>query len=408
MNKKAVKTLASSGFALSLILNMAVMPVAAATTITISGNGSDSNSEVKFQNEREVTVSQDNDAHVDNEVKADLSTGDNRADDNTGGDTKVGTGDADSKVTVNNNLNSNSAVAGCSNCNDGDVEVKVSGNGTDTRNEVDLELENNTKLWQENDAKVNNDINVDAETGDNAAKDNTNGDVEITTGDITSDVTVSTTANANVADLAGTGIGGDLSVWITGNGSDSHNEVELELENKTLVSQDNDAHIRNDVDVDEESGDNRADDNTGGTVSIETGDAGSVVTVDNMVNFNGAQTDCDCTLGDIAVKIDGNGTESHNEIEAELEDELEAFQDNDSHLDNDARVDAATGDNAAKDNTVGGEDPVVMTGDTDSEVNLGNSGNANTLGDLSMDGVDFDFDFSFNLEGLLALLGLVK
>jgi hypothetical protein len=205
---------------------------------------------------------------------------------------------------------------------------------------------------------------------------------------------------------------------ITGNGSDSDNELDLELENEVKLEQNNWADILNDVEVKSQTGDNEAEDNTGGEVEIETGDATADVTVDNMVNFNWADIDgCGC-LEDLLAKISGNGTDTDNKIKAELESELKAEQNNDFDCKGEIRdacaevdVDLETGDNEAEDNTLGGDDPAIETGDADADVEVSNSGNSNVFGsvpelELDFPWFDLNLNISIDLEDLLdALLG---
>jgi hypothetical protein len=414
LKKKVFSSLAAG----ALLLNLAT-PAFAGITLEISGNGSDSDSEIEFEQENEVEVTQTNVANVLNDVKVEANTGDNEAEDNTGGDVEIETGDAETTVSVANMLNSNTAeVDGC--CT-GDIDVLIDGNGSDTDNEIELELENETEVTQANEANVWNYVDAESETGDNEAEDNTGGEVSIKTGDAETTVAVSTAANSNSAWVTGEGEGGSLSAVISGNGSDSDNEIDLGgkhggIENTTEVSQGNLADILNDVEVDSDTGDNEAEDNTGGETEIETGDATADVTVDNMVNFNWADIDgCGC-LEDVLAKIAGNGTDSDNEIEAELETEREVEQANDfdckfTEKDACASVDVEleTGDNEAEDNTLGGEDPAIDTGDAGASVEVSNSGNSNVYGEApewewEMPGFDFNFNFSFDLEDLLGFL----
>src|SRR3989344_1487588 len=409
------KKFASAVAAGTLLLNL-VTPAFAGYTFEVSGNGSDSESEVKFEQKKEVKVDQQNWAEVLNDVKVKANTGDNEANDNTGGKVEIETGDSETNVSVSNVLNSN--VAKVDACCVKNVEAKISGNGSDSENEIELELENEVKLNQYNNAVVLNYVETKSETGDNEAEDNTNGDVSIKTGNAKTTVAVSTAANSNSAWISGgSGGGGSLSAIISGNGSDSENEIELELENEVELDQQNWAAILNDVEVESETGDNEAEDNTGGEVEIETGDAEADVTVDNMVNFNWADIDaCGC-IEDILAKISGNGTDSENEIEAELESELEVDQYNDFDCKGEFKdacaevdVELETGDNEAEDNTLGGDDPAIDTGDADAGVHVSNTGNSNVFGaapelDWEMPwGFDFNFNFSFDLEDLLAAL----
>src|SRR3989344_4430799 len=122
----------------ALLLN-AFAPLAIAdTTIQISGNGSDSNNTANVNVTQNTTVVQNNTADVTNNVDVDADTGDNDAEDNTGGDVSIDTGDADVTVNVSNTLNSTQANVDC--CQNGDTEVLIQGNGTHSDNDANLNL----------------------------------------------------------------------------------------------------------------------------------------------------------------------------------------------------------------------------------------------------------------------------
>lgn len=407
-----------TGFATGAILLNTLMPVAFAdTTISINGNGSDSDNNANVSFEQSTTVVQNNDAQITNDVRVDANTGDNEANDNTGGDVSVQTGDVDAEVSVTNVANKNVADVEC--CTGGDKEIEISKNGSDSDNTVDFDWKNNIDVFQENDANIRNDVRVEANTGDNEANDNTDGDVSIETGDADVSVSVTNMANANFANVGNGDNGGDVSLRITGNGSDSDNEIDLDFDSSIVISQDNDADIDNDIRVDADTGDNEAEDNTGDDVSIETGDIDSEVDVHNMVNFNWADLDCGCLLEDLTVEISKNGADSDNSIEADFnfnDDEEEGvFQENDINLDNDLEdLEFDTGDNEAEDNT---GDPELETGDIDSMVDVHNFVNANVVGDMDdldlSDLEDFlaeldDVEFVLDLEDLLAVLHMMK
>lgn len=410
----------------ALLLN-AFAPLAFAdTTIQISGNGTNSTNNADVNITQNTTVVQNNNATVTNNVSANADTGGNKAKDNTGGSVSIDTGDASTNVTVNNTLNQNQADVQC--CDLGDTTVKISGNGSDTNNTANLTSNNTTNVYQSNNAKVKNYIYADADTGGNKAKDNTGGSVSITTGDADTNVDASTTANSNMANVGGNGGSRTLSLWIVGNGTNSDNSIKLALDNSTNVIQDNKANVKNYIYADADTGDNKAKDNTGGDVEIDTGDANANVDVDNNVNFNFADVDCGCLIGDLEVKVAENGSDSDNSIIAALGGEQNVFQSNCGKQDgieglgeghrhhnkcevkNNIDVDADSGDNKAKDNTGGvGDDPSITTGDADASSNVSNSGNVNILGNADFDLPDFDFNlnFSLTLSQLLALLHLL-
>lgn len=289
--KKQLLSVLASG---AVMLN-AVLPVYAGTVIELSGNGSNSNNTANVDLNTTTNVVQNNTANINNTVNADASTGNNDANDNTGGDVDVDTGDATVNVAVDNLVNSNSASVDC--CPQGDTNILISGNGTHSDNDVKLDQDSTINVFQDNNAKIKNDVDADAKTGKNDANDNTGGSVLIDTGDAKTDVSVSTTANANWAQVGGDGQGGQLSARIVGNGSNSDNLIDLYLDSAILVNQDNDADIYNDVDADAKTGKNDANDNTEGDgqgdPSIDTGDAKSKVDVNNSgdVNTYGADLD---------------------------------------------------------------------------------------------------------------------
>src|SRR3989304_3961106 len=266
----------------------------------------------------------------------------------------------------------------------GTTSVTVSGNGSDSTNTANVSVSTSTTLVQTNNADIDNSVKINPNSGNNEAEDNTGGDVSIDTGDANGSSSVSNSANSNVASLSCGGCPGDLDVKISGNGSDSENEANVELISEVGVEQANEA-----------------EDNTGGDVAIDTGDADVEVGVSNEANFNGLNLDECCELvGEI--KIAGNGADSENEVNVELEALLAAKQTNDYDCDggprgflssfggghgrgsdcNDVDVDSNTGDNDAKDNTQGGEDPTIETGDAGADVEVSTEANSNVLGDV--------------------------
>lgn len=375
-----------------MILNIAAPAFATgvsggSTDLTISGNGSDSENKIYVDTTSTNSIAQTNNATVTNSISSNSSTGGNTAMDNTGGDVKVLTGDAKSLTTVANMLNSNQASVNC--CDTGTGSVKISGNGADSYNKVDLDQINTNSIKQDNNALVTNTVDANAQTGGNTAKDNTGGSVTIGTGDATVGVDVSTKANANFANVGGNGSGtgtGLVDAIISGNGADSTNKIYLDVTKDNTIVQENNATVINTVDANAKTGWNWAKDNTGGDVLILTGDAKSLVGVDNEVNFNWANVDCGC-LTDINAKVAGNGTDSYNKIKADLSNDLVVDQGlekggNFALLVNGVDSNTKTGWNFAKDNTgpVVGDPTWVLTGDGKSVVDVVNTGNSNVYG----------------------------
>jgi hypothetical protein len=438
--KKAKKVIAS--FGLSAMMFQVLVTPASAISLEISGNGVEADNDVVIETEHKTEVNQSNEFNVDNNINASASTGGNEANRNTGGDASVSTGDATSTVGVSNAGNTNEALVDC--CSSAqNVDILISENGDSTDNKVKLENENKIEVNQDNESNVDNKIKNNASTGWNDANRNTGGSVSVTTGAATVATAVFNGGNINSAVVSGGGEqAGGVSARILGNGVDSDNEIDLDLEHKVELNQENSARIDNYVDADAVTGKNNANRNTGGDVIIDTGDAEVGVIVDNAVNFNYADVDCGC-LFDITAKIAGNGDSSDNKIKADLEDKLEVAQENScdggSHrggpyrvfellkvrsprhhggdcIENDIYADAYSGFNDANKNTGEADsDPSVDTGNASTTVDVENAGNSNVFGEAS----DWEYpegenhsnvsvNLSFDLANLLDLLGLLS
>jgi len=375
----------------ALLLN-AFAPLAfATTTIQISGNGAGSSNYANVTQVSSTNVTQTNNANVTNNVTASASTGENEAKFNTGGNVTISTGNANITANVSNALNSNAAEVKC--CTTGNTDVLIKGNGADSNNTVNLTQTGTTNVTQNNNANVNNNVDASADTGDNEANSNTGGDVTIKTGNATVNSSVSTQANSNSAKIkpaAGSGGSTDVALRILGNGTGSNNFIGATLIKATDLNQSNSAFVNNDVSADADTAGNTAEFNTGGDVTIKTGNAKVNTNVDNKVNFNWADVDCGCAFGLLA-KIDGNGADpgdheqDPNTITVTLLSVQDVGQGNGADLQNNVDGSADTGDNEVKLNTggVNGGDPTIITGNITDNSSVSNSGNVNSLGSVS-------------------------
>jgi len=303
----------------------------------------------------------------------------------------------------------------------------ISGNGAETDNDINLSQTTTTTVVQNNVANISNNVDADAETGENDQNYNTGGPVSLTTGDATTGVAISNTANSNVAEVSGC-CDVDVDVEISDNGYKSDNTANLKLDNSTALFQNNYAYIKNEVDAESETGENDQNYNTGGPVSLETGDATTVVGIDNLANFNFADLNCGCLL-DVVAKIAGNGYNADSDISAALLDTKAAFQTNSyvcgygyqfpwggggdlsfpwygyqKKACNDVDAEAETGENDQNKNTGHSADPSMETGDATTWVDIENTANSNVLieGGLGLPELpDFDFEFDLGFNWLL-------
>ncbi len=271
--------------------------------------------------------------------------------------------------------------------------VTVTGNGADSNNTANVNVTTSKTIYQTNTADIQNNVTINANSGDNSANKNTGGDVSIDTGDANVSSSVSNSANSNAASLSCGGCAGDTDVKISGNGADSDNDANVTVKNSTRVIQANDADVRNNVKVDANTGDNKANKNTGGDVSIETGDADVTVDVTNAVNQNVAKIGGG-QGGSLSAEISGNGANSDNDLNLNVGNDVQVFQNNVADIKNSVDVDANSGYNKANKNT-GGE-VSIDTGDADVDVEVANKANFNGL-DLSA--CDCEMDASIKVAG---------
>lgn len=256
-----------------------------------------------------------------------------------------------------------------------ETTIQITGNGAGSDNQALVSQTNTTTVSQSNTANVTNNVDADAKTGNNDANFNTGGQVVIGTGNATTDVNVSNNLNRNAASVDCCDAG-DTNVEVSGNGADSNNEVGLTATNTNVVSQGNNAKVRNDIDTDADTGGNDAYSNTGGDVAIVTGHAKAMVDVNTTANVNSAQIGGNGGSNPSAsFVISGNGAGADNKIAALLANTNVLSQSNYADVDNDVDADADSGDNDANFNT--GGDVVIDTGNATVDVEVDNAVNFN-------------------------------
>jgi hypothetical protein len=239
-----------------------------AIEIVITDNGSGSSNEVSTQVETTTTVEQTNESNISNEVVTEANTGGNEASGNTGGDVNLTTGDVNQNLSVENSVNRSVVETEC--CGQ-DATVTISGNGAGSENSGLLALNSNTGIYIEQRTDIKNKIEGVANTGENSANSNTNGNISIGTGNIYAKGGIEN-GPINIHSVRVPSGGGDYSLKIVENASSSINEIAAWFDNDNYVFVNNEADIDNFVNWDLNTGRNYANGNTGGDVNIETGD----------------------------------------------------------------------------------------------------------------------------------------
>jgi len=350
------------------------------------------------------------------------NSGEVESDGQVGGAT-IDTGNATGTGSVSNLGNTNVASNEPSFSDSGDVTIANTGNGSNSDNDATISLEDNALLVQDNDANIQNDLEVDVNTGNNSASKNVGGNNTIDTGNATAVGTIVNSVNTNVAgamvsefnvtdDHVGdivldyeancvSGCGGsDISLLNKDNGSESENLIDADLASNSVTFQSNEADVVNDLVLVANTGNNTADNNTGGNNSIDTGNATVNGNVINMLNNNIAgnvvygvvnifgELIGDIIVpekyakaydaGDISIGNVSNGSGSENTGELYLVDNQDYTQVNDADIINNLVIDANTGGNTTSSNTSGNNS--IDTGNVDVNASILNIANNNIVG----------------------------
>ncbi|MBI2020748.1 hypothetical protein HYS94_05065 [Candidatus Daviesbacteria bacterium] len=236
-------------------------------------------------------------------------------------------------------------------------ELVISGNGSDSESQISITSTSETNVTQTNEANIDNNVNLDANTGGNSASGN-NGDVEITTGDINSQTTIENSANTSNVSLSCCP-DSNLTVEISGNGEDSQNSVDLDQTSDTQINVNQSANIKNSINGSANTGGNSANDNSGGNVSITTG---NINVTDEIRNENINLTKISAPQGDgsITIKIWGNGSDSQNAVIVNWDNNLNIDVNNNADIFNSLVWYLNTGENSASGNN---GDVSISTGD---------------------------------------------
>ncbi|RJR29622.1 hypothetical protein C4564_02020 [Candidatus Microgenomates bacterium] len=307
-----------------------------------NNNGEDSINTGEVNSAVSDELFQTNEIVLENNLTLEANTGENAANKNTGGDTSIETGDATVVGNILNILNNNFAgnvlygVVNIIGDLTGDIILSEEQAGKLFANNVNLENISNganstnnasssgtedLSYYQFNSADIVNNIDIEANTGENLASGNTNGNNQIDTGNANVDVNVINIANNNflggnwwlvLVNEAGNWVGrlisvpeasmGDnvalsqglytsqegqgVNVVNNGNGEESMNTGVVNQSKSGMTSQINNATVVNNASLSANSGRNSASKNTGGVNNIETGDANATLNLVNFVNNN--------------------------------------------------------------------------------------------------------------------------
>lgn len=175
----------------------------------------------------------------------------------------------------------------------------------------------------------------------------------------------------------------EVSLEISNNGSNSSNEVKIQVNNSTTVTQDNTANVDNAIHQEANSGVNNASSNTTSS-SIKTGDVSAATTISNdTINSNTVfvNTPCSCEAKtDISVLE--NGSSSTNIVNNTENQTITFTQNNSDKITNNVSQTGVSGNNIASNNNGNVE---IKTGNVSGKLEIENTNINNTFNNLPTD-----------------------
>lgn len=247
-------------------------------------------------------------------------------------------------------------------------ELVISGNGSSSDSQITITSVSTTSVEQVNQASIQNDVSLNANTGENSASDNTNADTSITTGGISFDTSAQNNANLS-AFLLDCCQEPPSTIMIIDNGADSQNTVNFNQNSNTQINIVQNAQIQNNVSGNVNTGENQANDNSEGDISITTGSISVNSNIENK-NINVTSVSVPFTDNSLNINISGNGFSSNNLVNASLNNEQNISINNKADILNNSIWDLITGKNQANGNT--GGNIFIGTGDINATTEITN------------------------------------
>jgi uncharacterized repeat protein (TIGR01451 family) len=347
--------------------------------ITDSGTSACPSPEIETGCEGDVLIAHQNEAEVDTEATASATTGENESN-GSPDEALIDTGEATGSASVANQVNTNLVI----------LEATPSAEATPSGEATESAL----LVSNQNQAEVENDVDVNAATGDNQANQN-GGETTITSGDAQALANLLNLLNTNIVgsdfeillDNYLEGLEGDVDLaglWeeISSSSEAEHWQIVEKDGHFFLVSNQNQADLVNNVNVNAATGDNQANQN-GGDTEIESGDAQALANVINIVNLNLVGSQFFLGIINILGDFVGDLILPRPELFLPPNDEgsngsseptVIFSNQNQAEIENNLQTTAETGENETSDNQ---GDSLIETGDAQSTSNVLTIANSN-------------------------------
>jgi len=238
------------------------------------------------------------------------------------------------------------------------TELVIKDNGSGSESTLEVSSTNNFDVTQVNNAEVSNNVMTTANTGENTDSKNSEGSVNISTGEINTQLTVEN--SGNISSVQKKCCDKNTSAQISENGSSSTNQISVSDISLQDVKVYQNATITNSVTGSINTGRNESSGDSGGSAEIETGNIsvqGSII--NGPINYSNLEAASGLSAFD--ANIGSNGVNSRNRLNASFDFSNSVYVSNFSDIKNVGFFDLNTGENSASNNEEG--DIRISTGD---------------------------------------------
>ena len=165
----------------------------------------------------------------------------------------------------------------------------------------------------------------------------------------------------------------DLNIEISGNGTDTNNQIDISSSQNIEVNQTNVGNINNSTQTAQNTGGNSASGNSS-DVQISTGNTQTSIQIENSLNQN--QTNINNCCGEVNLNINDNGSQSSNQINVSSPQTQTANISNYGGTTNQTTIGANTGKNISSQNSA---QVSIKTGHVIVTSNIQNRSNQNSI-----------------------------
>ena len=246
------------------------------------------------------------------------------------------------------------------------LELIISGNGDGSENSINVDLDQEKNIAQSNESEVDNEIQIESDTGNNNIE-NSSGESEIITGNSEINVQIINQVNQNINNSQCCENSDESNIVVSNNLSNSVNSADINIKSEEDIVLNQMVEIANTVSIKADTGSNAVVNNTGDAM-INTGNINSKSEVKNSdINTSFYNKKSQDKINNLTIEINGNASESINNISVVQDIKNDFVNNSFANISNNFEFIFETGQNSILDN-IGNS--YIKTGNIDSETFL--------------------------------------